>query len=283
MREAMFYEKVNGRTICHLCPNNCIIKLGEKGICGTRVHIDEKLYAANYGIVTGIHVDPIEKKPLANWNPGTEILSVGSYGCNLRCPFCQNHELVEQNIGGIKLTPEAIVAQAISQNLSYIAYTYNEPTVFYEMVFDTAKLAHSKGIKNVLVTNGYINHEPLEALMPYIDALNVDVKSYDDRKFLSMCGGRLEPVVRNIQFAMKTAHVEVTMLLVPELYGDMDELDKFGRWLSLTIGDVPVHLSRYFPRHKHDEPATDIDFMLEARKKLQSYFSHVYLGNVGVI
>ncbi len=282
MREAMFYEKIDGRTICHLCPNNCIIKLNEQGICGTRAHIDEKLYAMNYGKITAIQIDPIEKKPLANWHPGTMILSIGSYGCNLKCPFCQNFELVQSLNTGVKLTPEAVVAQAISHNLEAIAYTYNEPTVFYEMVYDTAKIAKERGLHNVLVTNGYINREPLEKLMPYIDALNVDIKSYDDRKLLDLCGGRLEPVINTILYAKSTAHVEVTMLMVPTLYDDLEEIDKFGRWLSLTIGDVPVHLSRYFPRYKHDEPATDIEFMLDVREKMQQYFTHVYLGNVGV-
>lgn len=280
MREAMFYSKFEGRMVCHLCPNHCIIKDQQTGICGTRKHIDGKLYAINYGRVAAIQIDPIEKKPLANWHPGTEVLSIGSFGCNLHCPFCQNHSLVAGKGRAISMTPEAVVAQAIANDLSAIAYTYNEPTVFYEMVYDTAKEAKKHGLNNVLVSNGYINQEPLLALLPYIDAVNIDIKSYDDQKFFDLCGGRLKPVLDMIKTTQSYAHVEITMLLVPELYDDLEKIDHFCSFIALELGNVPVHLSRYFPRYLHTTEATDINWMLQVQKRAHKYFDYVYLGNV---
>ncbi len=280
MREAMFYHQVEDRTVCQLCPNKCIIKEGESGICGTRKRIDDKLYAANYSRVGAIQIDPIEKKPLFNWHPGTDILSIGSFGCNLHCPFCQNHELVGGEVNDISMTPEAVVARAKAYELDAIAYTYNEPTVFYEMVYDTAVEAKKQGLYNVLVTNGYINQEPLVKLLPYVDAMNVDIKSYDSAKLMAMCGARLNPVIEMIKTSLKYAHVEVTMLLVPELFDDLVAMDRFFKWLYYEIGDVTVHLSRYFPRHEHTTPATDIDWMIRVQKLVHQYFTEVYLGNV---
>lgn len=280
MREAMFYEKINDRMVCHLCPNDCRIKNGETGICGTRKHIDGCLYAINYGKVAAIQIDPIEKKPLAKWHPGTEILSIGSYGCNLHCPFCQNHALVADCRGGRDMTPEEVVQEALRHGLSAIAYTYNEPTVFYEMVLDTAKLAKKHGLDNVLVTNGYIQQKPLLALLPYIDAMNVDIKSYDDNKFFHMCGGHLKPVIEMIKTSKAYAHVEITMLLVPELYDDLEKIDRFCAFLALELGDMPLHLSRYFPRHLHRTQATDVKWMVEVQQTAQKYFNWVTLGNV---
>lgn len=280
MHEAMFYERFNDRLICKLCPNRCIIKNQEKGICGTRLHMDGKLYALNFGRVSAIQIDPIEKKPIANWHPGTQVLSIGSFGCNLHCPFCQNHELVHGAEHGVIMTPEAVVAQAIAMDLEAIAYTYNEPTVFYEMVYETAVEAKKRGLYNVMVTNGYIEKEPLEKLLPYMDAFNIDVKSYDEKIFREMCGGRLQSVIDVVKMAKKRAHVEITLLMVPELYADMEETERFCQRLSLEVGDVPVHLSRYFPRYKHITAPTSVEKMVALQKRLLHYFSFVYLGNV---
>lgn len=282
MREAMFYEIQEGRALCKLCPNKCIIKDGYRGICGTRHHEHGKLYAENYGLITGIQIDPVEKKPLAHWRPGTDILSLGSYGCNMKCPFCQNHHISQNKPSTISITPDAVIAQAIAYDMKAIAYTYNEPTVFYEFVYDTAKLAAQEGIANVLVTNGYINREPLMALLPYIDAMNIDVKTYDNQKMIEMCGGRLETIVDTIRLAKVSAHVEITMLIVPGLNDNVQEMAKFAGWLFGEVGDVPVHISRYFPRFEYDQPATKIELMLEMQKVVKVYFTHVYLGNVGV-
>lgn len=280
MKEAMFYKVFDDRVVCMLCPNKCIIKPDFTGICGSRMFKDGKLYSLNYGRISATHIDPIEKKPFANWHPGTETFSIGSFGCNLKCPFCQNHELVTNNERGVQLTPEAIVAQAIGNDIDTIAYTYNEPTVFYEMVYDTAKEAKRQGLSNVMVTNGYIEQEPLLALLPFIDAMNIDIKSYDDQKLFDMCGARLKPIIETVKIAKQQCHVELTMLLVPELYGDIDRLTGFLEWLSLEVGDLPIHLTRYFPRYHHETEATDIDWMLRAQKIAKQYFTYVYLGNV---
>ncbi|PKM57196.1 MAG: AmmeMemoRadiSam system radical SAM enzyme [Firmicutes bacterium HGW-Firmicutes-3] len=281
MKEAMFYKVIEERAICQLCPNNCIIKPDHKGLCQTRGYYDGKLIALNFGEVSGIQIDPIEKKPLAHWRQGSQILSFGSYGCNLKCPFCQNYSISREKPRVITMTPEAIVAQAIAYDLEAIAYTYNEPTVFYEMVYETAKIAHSKGIANVLVTNGYINEEPLLKLLPYIDAMNIDLKTYDDQKMLDMCGGRLGSIIDTIKSAKVTAHIELTMLIVPRLNDNLHEMRRFLPWLFSEVGDVPIHISRYFPAYEYDLPATDIDLMIQMQKAARQLFTHVYLGNVG--
>ncbi len=280
MHEASYYKIQDGMALCQLCPNRCIIKDGETGICKTRKFIDGKLWAMNYGHVDAIQIDPIEKKPIYEWHTGTEILSIGSYGCNLHCPYCQNHELVAGAGKGIAMTPEAIVAQAQSRDLDAIAYTYNEPTVYYEMVYETAKLARKKGLYNVLVTNGYINEAPLKALLPYIDAMNIDLKSYSNQRFHDICGGNLKTVLSTIHTSAHWCHVEVTLLMVPELYDGVEYKAEWFKELSERIGDLPLHLTRYFPRYKHETPATDIDWMLRIQKLAKHYFSQVYLGNV---
>lgn len=282
MREAMFYETQGSRIVCQLCPNKCIIKDGYKGICGTRVNLEGHLYAENYGQITGVQIDPIEKKPLAHWRQGTDVLSFGTYGCNMKCPYCQNHHISRGKPSVINMTPDAIVAQAKCHDLTAIAYTYNEPTVFYEMVYDTAKIAHREGIANVLVTNGYINKEPLMTLLPYIDAMNIDLKTYDAKKMLEVCGGRLDTIVDTIRCAKVMCHVEVTMLIVPDLNDNVEEMAKFARWLFGEIGDVPIHISRYFPRFEYEQPPTDIKLMMAMQKVVREYFTYVYLGNVGV-
>ena len=223
----------------------------------------------------------IEKKPLDDWLPGTDILSIGSFGCNLHCPFCQNHELVAGYDRFIAMSPADVVEKTIASGLDAIAYTYNEPTVYYEMVYETAVLAKKQGLFNVLVTNGFINQAPLKQLLPYIDAVNVDVKSYSDDLFHKVCGGRLKPVIEMIKSTQQYAHVEVTMLLVPELYGEILDKAGFFEWLHCEIGDVTLHLSRYFPRHRHTTPATDIDWMLKVQAQARKYFTRVHLGNVG--
>jgi pyruvate formate lyase activating enzyme len=281
MKEAMFYKVNENWAMCQLCPNKCIIKPDAYGICGTRFYSEGKLLAINYGEISGIQIDPIEKKPLAHWRPGTQVLSFGSYGCNLKCPFCQNYAISQFKPKVITMTPDSIIAQVIANDLDAIAYTFNEPTVNYEMVYDTAKAAHKLGIANVVVTNGYINEAPLMALLPYIDAMNIDVKSYDDERMLEICGARLTPVIDTIKRAKKSCHVELTMLIVPGLNDDLEAMDQFIPWLFSEVGDLPMHISRYFPVYEYDLPPTNIDLMLQMLKSARRYFTHVYLGNVG--
>ncbi|MBF4692675.1 AmmeMemoRadiSam system radical SAM enzyme [Fusibacter ferrireducens] len=282
MKEALFYKKLDpNRVSCLVCPHLCIIPENETGKCQVRKNIGGILYSLNYGQVSALAVDPIEKKPLHFWRPESQILSVGSYGCNMSCQFCQNFSISQYKPTLSEMTPKDIVQKAKELSLEAIAYTYNEPTVFYEMVLETAMLAKQDGIANVLVTNGFINPEPLAQLMPYIDAANVDVKTYDHLLYGSVCEGNLDAVLSTIQqLVVHNIHVEVTCLLVPGLFEDLGRIEIFFKDLRQLAGDVPLHLSRYYPRYLYKAPATDLAKMREIQYVAQKFFSYAQLGNV---
>lgn len=288
MKEGLFYNQIGQDVICNLCPHHCRIKEGEVGRCGVRQVISGKLYALNYGVLSSIAVDPIEKKPLNQWRQGTDILSVGSYGCNMSCLFCQNSSIsMDFGSEGLVLPqrdlvePKDIVSKALELDLHSIAYTYNEPTVYYEFVLETARLAKAKGLANVLVSNGYIEEGPFKQLAPMIDAMNIDVKTYDPHKYKTICGGRLEPVIQTIERAIEhKIHVELTYLIVPELNDELEAYDEFFHRIYQRCGDVFIHISRYFPRYHYDKPATNIQLMMEIQRIARRYFSQVMLGNV---
>lgn len=282
MKEALFYKKLESNQVsCELCPHHCTLELNQIGKCNVRKNIDGILYSLNYGKVSGVAVDPIEKKPLHFWRPGSQILSFGTFGCNMSCKFCQNFD-ISQNIPNYQnIMPEEIVNEAQRLSLEAIAYTYNEPTVYYEMVIETAILAKKKGIANVLVSNGFINLKPLKKLMPYLDAANIDVKTYDKGLYRAICSGELEPVLNTIKHLVKEKiHVELTCLLVPGLFEDLALVEVFFKGLRDIAGDAPLHLSRYFPRYLYKEPPTDIGKMLEIQYIAQKYFSYAKLGNI---
>lgn len=276
----MFYKKVDEAIICNLCPHNCTIKEGQTGRCRVRENINGKLCSSNYNLISSIQIDPIEKKPIVNWMPGTEILSIGSYGCNFHCSFCQNHSISLSTPETIQLTAEDIVNQALSFNVPSIAYTYNEPTVFYEMMLETAELAHKKGLKNVIVTNGFINKEPLLKILPYIDAMNIDLKTYSDENYKKLGGKSVSDILETIKIASQHCHVEVTILLVPKITDDIEAFERLMNKLKILAPNIVLHLSRYFPRYHYEEPATPIVLMQEFREIAIKYFKHVYLGNV---
>lgn len=293
LREAMFWttlgEKNDGLVQCDLCPHYCTIRDGQTGFCKVRKNIDGRLYSLNYGVVSSIAIDPIEKKPLYRFNPGTDILSIGSVGCNFACKFCQNYTISKEfelhpevNVNRYeRVDPETIIELTKREGLNQIAFTYNEPTVFYELVYETAKLAKKAGIKVVLVTNGFINEAPLMKLIPYIDAMNIDVKTYDDRLYDQVIHGSLDPVLHCLKLAVRHGiHVEVTCLIVPKLFEDRILSEGLFKRLYETAGDVVVHLSRYFPRYHYDEPATDISYMIDLQEAARKYFTRVFLGNV---
>lgn len=285
-KEALYYKKLKNKNVrCLLCPHHCIIENNMCGYCGVRKNMDGTLFTLNYGVISSMAIDPIEKKPLHTWNAGSQILSIGSVGCNFSCLFCQNYEIsreFKKPEPELDLFyPEQVVKKTIELGLKSIAYTYNEPTVFYEMVFEIAKVAKSKGLANVLVTNGYICKEPFLELAPYIDAMNIDVKSYDDKKYMDICHGHLEPVLQTIELAIKAGiHVEISCLIVPGLNDEIKAYHKFFEILLHRCGDVYIHLSRYFPRFRYEEPSTDIQLMLEIQSVGRQYFSQVTLGNV---
>lgn len=288
LKEAMFYEKLqNGNTHCFLCPHNCVILPDGTGICGVRKNLSGVLYSLNFEQVSSIAFDPIEKKPLYRFNPGSHILSVGSVGCNFKCPFCQNYSIARVKPDEVEtalVKSEDLIERAVSmksQGNIGIAYTYNEPTVWYEYVFETAILAKAEGLSNVLVTNGYISREPLEKILPYINAMNIDLKGYTYEFYRDIIKGSLEDVKATIETSSKKCHVEITTLVIPGLNDSIDEIEKMSKWISSISIDIPLHLSRFFPRYKMtDRLPTTVKTLNELAAVARKYLKNVYLGNV---
>ena len=281
--DALFYEKLNGKVNCFLCPHHCLISEGKSGLCSVRTNIDGILKTINYGEVTAMAMDPIEKKPLYHFEPGSKILSVGSFGCNFSCGFCQNYSIAHHRAESKYYAPHELVdiIANIKDNIG-IAFTYNEPSIWYEYVYDTSKLLKEKHpeFKVILVTNGYIEKEPLTRLMPYVDAMNIDLKSFSQDFYKKVCGGNLKPVQETIEAAYKKCHVEITTLLVSSFNDSIEEVEEIAAYLSSLDKSIPLHLSRYFPNYKMDRPPTDLNVMMKARDIAKKYLDYVYLGNV---
>ena len=289
--EAYLYESLkDGKVKCNLCSHRCVIKDGRRGLCSVRENQGGKLQTLVYGKVIARHVDPIEKKPLFHFLPGTLSYSVATVGCNLRCKFCQNADIAQMPtdhkgiIMGDKVTPQEVVSAADKSGCRSIAYTYTEPTVFFEFAYDTAKIAHERGIRNVFVTNGYMTAEALEMIAPYLDAANVDLKAFSDRYYKDLCGARLKHVQETLK-VMKAQgiFVEVTTLIVTGLNDDSAELEELAAFIAHDLGtDTPWHISRFHPTYKlTDRPATPVKTLTKARKiGLQAGLKYVYTGNV---
>lgn len=286
MQEAMFYhQKENGLIFCELCPKGCSIRNGHKGFCRVRENRGDVLYALNYAQVTAYALDPIEKKPLHHFFPGSQVFSLGTKGCNLKCGFCQNWQIAHGEPRTLELSPRRAVDLALEQQARGlhcvgIAYTYSEPFMWYEYVFDTSRLAREAGLKNVMVTNGYVREEPLRKILPYIDAMNIDVKGFTDKYYRENCIGHLEPVKRAVEIARRECHVEITTLLVPGLNDSPEEIEQLVDWVAGLSPDIPVHFSRYFPNYKFDLPATPVETMRRAYKIARDKLDYVYLGNL---
>lgn len=288
MQEALFYSKTAaGQVQCELCPWNCILSEGQTGICKVRTNHDGVLITKVYNKVAALGSDPIEKKPLYHFHPGKNILSVGEVGCNLQCSFCQNHRISQckasEFSGFHNISSKKIVKEALKTwNNIGIAYTYNEPFTFYEFLLDTAQLAHSNGLKNVVVSNGYINEKPLQKLLPFIDAFNIDLKAFSNDFYKKYTKGKLQPVLNTLkQIAESPVHLEITTLVIPELNDDTTEFESMINWIATELGnDVPLHLSRYYPQYKLNAPATPIETLLELYNRARTQLQHVYLGNV---
>ena len=284
VKVAEFWESLENNVVkCGLCPHNCTINENKAGKCGVRTNIDGTLIASSYGSVTSIALDPIEKKPLYMFHPGKMIASIGGYGCNFHCPFCQNYgiSMEYQRIKPDLMTPELVKEVALlatKDNNIGVAYTYNEPLIGYEFIIDCSMLIREAGLVNVLVTNGYINNEPLEKLLPYIDALNIDIKGKSERTYNKL-GGTLEPVMNTVKTSRKVCHVEVTTLVVPG--ENENEVEEIAKWLSTIDPDIPYHLSRFFPRYKYsDRVQTPPETMLRLKTVAQRYLKNVFLGNM---
>jgi len=280
MKEALFYEKTGDLVRCTLCPRFCKIKPDESGFCQARKNIKGKLYSMVYEKPSALNVDPIEKKPLYHFMPGTKTFSIGTTGCNLDCMNCQNSDLSRSAPSGKEMSCTAIVRQAKESGCDSVAYTYNEPTVFYEMMLDTAKLAKERGLKNIMVTNGYINPEPLAKLSEHIDAFNVDLK-FMDEKYESVCQGSLEPVKKTL-IALKDKNLEITNLIIPGLNDSFEQIEKMAIWIKENLGDdVPLHLSRFFPQHRMaDLSPTSEEIVIQAREIAMKHLKFVYTGNM---
>jgi len=277
---AKFYQpEENGLVRCKLCPHNCKISNNKTGICQVRKNIDGKLYSINYGKVSSLGIDPVEKKPLYHFHPQAEVLSLGSWGCNMACSFCQNWQISQQKPRLREFKPAEIVETALDKDIDLLAYTYSEPTVFYEYMLETAELAHKKGLKNIMVSNGFINQKPLEELIPFLDAANIDLKAFNNDFYEKHCKGGLEAVKRTIKMLAEEIHLEVTNLIVTDLNDDLEELEALFRWLAEINNEIPLHLSRYHPAYKLDNPQTDLELMKKAYQQAEKYLEHVYLGN----
>ncbi len=282
MREALFFEILKDDKVrCDLCPHHCVLKNGQVGICGVRKNIDGALYSLNYGQISAISMDPIEKKPLFHFYPGSEILSVGSWGCNMSCPFCQNWE-ISHSIPRVRdFSPEQLASLAKDHNSFGIAYTYSEPVVWFEYVLDCARAAMKDGLTNVLVTNGFIEEMPFKLLTQYFSAMNIDVKSFNPEYYRKVLGGQRDVVMKNVETAQKAGiHVEITTLIVPEDNDSEDETRGIAQWLGSIDRSIPLHLSRYFPNYKYDRPPTDLDVLEKLWHIAKEYLDYVYIGNV---
>ncbi|MBO8139735.1 MAG: AmmeMemoRadiSam system radical SAM enzyme [Thermosipho sp. (in: Bacteria)] len=278
---ATFFEEKDGGVICNLCPHKCFLKNGQTGICGVRFNENGILFTKNYGDISSISMDPIEKKPLYHFSPGTEILSVGTWGCNLKCKFCQNWEISQEKPAIKVVTPDQLVQIALSRGSKGIAYTYSEPIVWYEFVLDTSRIAHKKGLYNVLVTNGYIEIEPLKLLLQNIDAMNIDLKGFNSEFYKKECLGDYESVLKVIKFAYDYGvHVEVTTLVIPGKNDNEEELVREFEALSKISKDIPLHLTRYFPAYKYDIPPTPVDELKKLYLLAKEFLNFVYIGNI---
>lgn len=285
---ASYYQKLDDHNVrCTLCPHFCSLSPGKKGICKARINVDGDLIAATYGRLCSVHFDPVEKKPLYHFLPGKEILSIGSIGCNLRCKFCQNWEISQSTPDEFpdmqEVSPDKVVATALShKNNAGIAYTYNEPIVWYEFMMDTARLAKSRGLRNVMVTNGFINPEPLEEIIPYMDAFSVDLKGFTDEFYTKYTSSKLDPVLNSLLLLKKHGkHIEITNLVITNANDDPETFRDMVSWIEDKLGkDTVLHISRYFPMHEMTNEMTPVSKLREFYRIASAYLNYVYIGNV---
>ncbi len=287
-KEAKYYKKLENKQVkCVLCPHNCIINEGQFGLCNVRRNNKGKLISDNYAQVSGIHSDPIEKKPLYHFYPGKDILSIGSIGCNMKCKFCQNNNISQTKVSDFEnakvIYPELIIKEAKrTRNNIGIAYTYNEPTVWYEFMYDTAKKAHKAKLKNVVVSNGYINEKPLEKIFKYIDAFNIDIKAFTDEFYKEQTNSSLQPVLETIKRIKKhKKHLELTNLIIPTLNDDETIFEEMINELVKISGkNTVLHISRYFPSHQMTIEHTPEKTLMNLYQIAKKHLNYVYLGNI---
>ena len=283
-KEAYFYEKIDENVQCTLCPRNCIIKPNELSFCRTRINYNGKLYAINYSNPCALHSDPIEKKPFFHFMPGKRALSLAEAGCNLRCKYCQNWEISQKSAfetKNIELSPAGLVEMAKKYD-GIIAYTYSEPIVFYEYVYDSSRLAKRKGLKNVVVSAGFINEKPLKKLLNVVDAIKIDLKAFNEEFYRKIVFGELDVVLRTIKTIHESGkHLEIVYLVVPGYNDKLEDIEKMVNWLSSIDPEIPLHFSRFHPDYKMQYvPPTPMNTLLKCYSIAKKKMSYVYIGNV---
>jgi len=284
---AMFQQGTPRGIMCLLCPNSCVIKEGERGDCRSRIVRKSKLYTMSYGNPCAMSSDPVEKKPLFHFLPGSKAFSVATAGCNFSCLNCQNWTISQTSpdkTSNYNLPPGKVISEAALNNCISVAYTYSEPNTFYEYVYETARIGREKGIKSIMVSNGYINPEPLKKLCKYIDAANIDLKSFNDNTYMKLNGGKLQPVLDSLKiYRDEGVWLEITALIVPQWTDDPDEIRKMCKWLfSNGFKDVPLHISRFLPQYKllHLPPTPFNTLNTAAKIASQEGLNYVYIDNV---
>ena len=281
LHPAEYWSVSDNGVCCGLCPHSCVLHDGGRGICGVRVCSGQKLQTEIYGSVSSIALDPIEKKPLYHFHPGHSILSVGTVGCTMKCPYCQNWQISQKTDHPTDyIAPEDLVALARKKNSIGIAYTYSEPIIWFEYLRDCAVLARKAGLLNVMVTNGYISAAPLAELLPLIDAWNIDLKTFNAETYRRVQKGDLDAVCETIRIVAPVSHLELTTLLVTGVNDSADEIIALVDWVSSVDKGIPLHFSRYFPNYFHESPPTDVDFMMDMYDMAKKKLHHVYCGNI---
>ena len=287
MKEALHYTSYeDGKLRCELCPNACLLGNGGTGICMVRKNMLGRLITENYGMITALHSDPIEKKPLFHFFPGQQILSAGSFGCNFHCGWCQNHEISQAGKDDFPflkpVSAHNLAGKAAASGGIGLAYTYNEPVVWFEFMMDTARLVREAGKKNVVVSNGYIQPGPLDELLEVADAFNIDLKGFSPGFYRKHCGASLDIIKKNLlAIALKGAHLEITFLAIPGLNDDLVLFREMTEWISGELGaHIPLHLSRYFPGYLVHHPTTTFLLLKQMYETAREHLHHVYLGNL---
>ncbi|GHU60411.1 AmmeMemoRadiSam system radical SAM enzyme [Clostridia bacterium] len=279
--QAMFYrDDGDGSFTCQLCPHYCRLSNNEAGFCGVRGVYEGRFLSLGYGRISSGAIDPIEKKPFYHYMPQTSTLSIGFYGCNMDCPFCQNSSISKTLNDGPRTSPKEILRRAEYLEQKIVAFTYNEPLTNYEFVLQTAKLTQEAGFINALVTNGYINKEPFAQLLPYFSAVNIDIKTFRDDIYRSVLHGSLNPVLETVKLAAENCHVEICALMAPGIC-TTDDVTGIAKFLAGINPALPLHVNRYYPSRYFAAEATPVGILEEARDSAKNYLKHVYIGNLG--
>jgi pyruvate formate lyase activating enzyme len=284
MKVASYFTKLDNLKVrCELCPHRCLLTDKKRGICLTRQNIGGTLISLNYARPVSIAIDPIEKKPLYHFHPGTRIFSTGPNGCSFKCGFCQNCEIAQATLQVREMSVQRLLQEIMAGDTIGVAYTYSEPTIWHETIMELGALVKQQGLVNVMVTNGYVEQRPLGDLLTVVDAMNIDIKSINPQFYKRICKGDLGPVLATCETVKKQCHLEITNLLITDENDSIEEVHRLSKYIAANLGaDTPLHLSRYFPRHRFTKPATSEKLLLAAWEKARESLSYVYLGNASI-